>query len=135
MSEQNEDDYRFLMSSWERVRENEMDFVSFFYEELFTVNPQYREMFSEDLTNQKLKFLEMTNVIVNSAKYLDELKPVMKSMGKRHEEYGALPEDYDNLIEAFISAFRQVCNTVSEEEVQAWRSILFIIKEIMTSSD
>lgn len=132
MSNQSEENYKLLLDSWERVRENELLFVQHFYEELFEKSPQYRAMFGNDLGKQKLKFLEMMNVIVNGVKYLDALIPTIKELGERHEALGVVPEDYERVIEAFIAAFNKTCTNVPANEVQAWQDILYQLKGIMT---
>ena len=131
MNKQGEEDYKLLLDSWERVRANETLFVDNFYQALFAANPQYRDLFDNDLSKQKLKFLEMMNVIVNGVKYLEALMPTIKELGQKHAALGVAPEDYDRVVDAFTLAFKQTCPNVPAKEVQAWQDILFKLKEIM----
>lgn len=124
-------DQSLLQGSWNRLHGREMDFTTLFYDELFKEYPSYLDMFSTDIGKQKLKFIEMINIIINGIMYLEELLPTIKLLGKKHDKLGVQAKDYDNVIDIFIKALAKFSNDISREEITQWSRALNTLKAHM----
>lgn len=65
-----------------------------FYERLFAVSPDLRQMFPADMTAQKKKLMDTLQVAVDNLRRLDAVMPDIKEMGRRHVAYGVTVPQY-----------------------------------------
>jgi len=91
-----------VQSSWAKVKPISEKAAELFYGKLFELNPAFRELFSEDMTEQGRKLMAMINTAVNSLNNLTAVVPAVQEMGKRHVGYGVKDEDYDVVGEALL---------------------------------
>src|SRR5512145_512561 len=59
-----------------------------FYARLFELDPDLELLFKGNLTEQGRKLMQMLGVAVNSLDRMDQLLPVVRSLGARHVSYG-----------------------------------------------
>jgi hemoglobin-like flavoprotein len=79
-----------------------------FYERLFSVNPQFRALFKDDMRVQGMKLMTMLATIVS---YLDdprEIAPAMRDMRQRHVAYGVKDADYDAVADSLLWMVEQI---------------------------
>jgi hemoglobin-like flavoprotein len=79
-----------------------------FYERLFSLNPDFRLLFKNDMRIQGVKLMTMLAVIVYNLHKPGEVLPAIRDLGKRHVEYGVKPADYDALADALLWTLEQV---------------------------
>ena len=65
-----------------------------FYDRLFSVAPQVRPLFPDDMTEQRRKLMAMLAVVVNGLSNLPAVLPAASMLAKRHVAYGAEPAHY-----------------------------------------
>src|SRR5215217_6600913 len=59
-----------------------------FYDRLFTMAPELRSLFPQDLSQQKKKLMQMLATAVTNLNQLQKLLPVIQALGLRHAGYG-----------------------------------------------
>lgn len=91
-----------VQGSWEKVKPISEKAAELFYAKLFELNPAYRDLFPEDMTEQGRKLMAMINTAVNSLNNLEAVVPAVEEMGKRHVGYGVTDADYDVVAEALL---------------------------------
>lgn len=97
------DDKKALLGSWRLVVPIADTAADLFYRRLFELRPDYRQLFPEDMSNQKRKLVKMLAFIVKSLDWLDEqwkedvapnedLMLVVLAMGRRHSLLYRIPD-------------------------------------------
>jgi hemoglobin-like flavoprotein len=97
-----------------------------FYERLFSVNPDFRALFKNDIRVQGVKLMTMLAMVVYNLPQPGqglpgEVMPAIRDLAVRHVEYGVKLADYDALREALLWTLEQVLEkdfTVAVQ--QAW---------------
>ena len=122
-----------LEQSFQGIQPNADKFVSSFYINLFTANPEARSLFkTTDMEAQKKKLLGSLVLVVNSLKKPDVLETTLRGLGARHVKYGALPEHYPLVGNALLTTFEQYLGDKWTPEVkQAWVDAYKVISETM----
>jgi hemoglobin-like flavoprotein len=99
--------------------------ASLFYGRLFSLAPELRPMFKGDLREQGQKLMAMIEVCVDSVSRLDELRPQLRELGKRHAGYGTLPEHYPVVGKALLWSLGQALeHRFDATTKQAWSTLL-----------
>jgi hemoglobin-like flavoprotein len=78
-----------------------------FYRNLFTARPDFRALFPEDMSNQRKKLLQTLAAMVGKIDTPESMSPMLRNLGSRHVQYGALPEHYPIVSNALLQAFRE----------------------------
>lgn len=103
-----------------------------FYDRLFVIAPKLRELFPDDLTQQKKKLMQMIATAVGGLNDLDKLLPAIKSLGARHADYGVTTEDYAVVGQALLWTLEQGLAAEFKPEVRsAWASVYVVIATTM----
>lgn len=76
-----------------------------FYKRLFTIAPETRALFAEDMTEQRVKLMDTLNVIVDRLDDPDGLTEAARALGARHAGYGVTTAHYVPVGAALIWAF------------------------------
>lgn len=79
---------KLVKKSWNLIDTHATDMSNLFYKRLFETNPNYRSLFSTDITIQGKAFMETLNIIINGIDDLEELRPGIRELGKKHTSYG-----------------------------------------------
>jgi hemoglobin-like flavoprotein len=107
-----------------------------FYERLFEVAPQLRQLFTTDVDRQARKFLQSLKLIVSSLSSIENAAPVLDRLGDRHRGYGVLPEYYDVVGAVLIETLQEILGDEFTDDVRvAWVAAFQLISTIMRSSD
>jgi nitric oxide dioxygenase len=123
---------RLVRDSFQSIQEYSDSVVLLFYGRLFELAPQTRSMFKIDIREQARKLMDMLTTVVDSLNRLEELRPQLAELGKRHVGYGVQPEHYEVLIAALSWAFGQALGVEFDRETRAaWRSLLEAIAKVM----
>lgn len=73
-----------------------------FYRRLFELNPNLIPLFKTDMSQQGAKFMEKLAVAVMGLEDLQSIAPLVRTLGRRHAEYGVSPADYETVREALL---------------------------------
>ena len=122
-----------LEQSFEGIKPYADSFVTSFYENLFTANPEAKPLFANtDMAEQKKKLLSSLILVVENLRVPDVLENSLRGLGARHVKYGALPEHYPLVGNALLTTFEQYLGEQWTPEVkQAWIDAYGAIAEIM----
>lgn len=95
-----------------------------FYARLFERDPDLELLFKGNLTEQGRKLMQMLGVAVNSLNRMEQLLPVVRSLGTRHSTYGVRDKDYDTVGEALLWTLRKGLGDAFTPDVEAaWTNV------------
>ena len=122
-----------LEKSFDEIKPYANDFVSSFYDNLFTANPEAQPLFdTTDMEAQKKKLLSSLVLVVENLRKPDVLDGALRGLGARHVKYGALPEHYPLVGSALLTTFEQYLKEDWTPQVkQAWVDAYVAISDIM----
>ncbi len=97
-------------------------FASNFYENLFKANPETKSLFEDiDPETKKNQLWDSLVLVVENLRQPDTLNDVLQGLGARLFTYGALPEHYPLVRDAFLTTFEQFLGSEwTSEFKQAW---------------
>lgn len=99
--------------------------ASLFYGRLFALAPELRPMFKGDIRQQGLKLMSMIEICVDSLGRMEELRPQLRELGRRHAGYGTLPEHYPVVGKALLWSLGQALeHRFDAATKQAWAALL-----------
>jgi hemoglobin-like flavoprotein len=90
--------------SYARLTASERQLSARFYERLFTVAPNLRRLFPENLTVLQGHFEAALALVVRNLNDMDALKDALRDLGAQHVHWGARPEDYVTARDALVAA-------------------------------
>ena len=122
-----------LEQSFDAIKPSANEFVTSFYDNLFTANPEAKPLFeTTNMAAQKKKLLSSLVLVVENLRKPDILDSTLRGLGARHVEYGALPEHYPLVGGALLTTFEQYLQEQWTPEVkQAWVDAYGAISEMM----
>jgi nitric oxide dioxygenase len=98
-----------LESSFQAVAPRGEEFVTAFYERLFTSFPQTRAFFaSTDMKEQRKKLLGALALVIQNLRKPEVLTSALQGLGQRHVSYGVLPEHYPIVGGVLLETFSDV---------------------------
>jgi hemoglobin-like flavoprotein len=90
-----------------------------FYDRLFEIAPEVRQLFPADLSGQKVKLIRMLAAVVNNLHQLDVILPTVRELGMRHRGYGVTPDHYEPVGASLLWALAQGLGVAFTPEVKA----------------
>jgi len=92
-----------------------------FYEKLFEIAPETRNLFIQDLTAQAAKLMSTLGLVVSQLQNAEDLEPIVKDLALRHLAYGVERRHYFVVRQALIEMLETVLQgSLSEKDLQAW---------------
>ena len=105
-----------------------------FYARLFELDPNLELLFKGNLSEQGRKLMQMLGVAVNSLDRMDQLLPVVRSLGARHVSYGVRDKDYDTVGQALLWTLRKGLGEAFTPDVEAaWSNVYAALASAMQS--
>src|SRR5215211_5290102 len=105
-----------------------------FYARLFELDPDLELLFKGNLTEQGRKLMQMLGLAVNSLDRMDQLLPVVRSLGTRHVAYGVRDKDYDTVGQALLWTLRKGLGDAFTPDVEAaWNNVYATLASAMQS--
>ena len=124
-----------VQSSWEKVvpiRETASDL---FYGRLFELDPSLRPLFKTDIETQGHRLMAILGTAVNGLERLDEIVPVVQSLGRRHAGYGVKDQHYDTVATALLWTLEQGLGPAFTSDVRdAWTQAYVTLATVMKES-
>jgi hemoglobin-like flavoprotein len=93
---------QLVQESFAKVRPIADQAAETFYQRLFEIAPSYRSMFKHDMKKQGAMLMSTLGLAVGSLNNLETILPAVRSLGRRHAEYGVTAEHYQPVAEAFL---------------------------------
>jgi serine/threonine protein kinase/hemoglobin-like flavoprotein/class 3 adenylate cyclase len=127
------DTHFLVQSSWEQVVARREEAAQVFYGKLFEIAPAVKKMFDGvDMTVQGSMLTNMIAAAVKGLDRLDELKPVLQELGRRHAGYGVSIEHYAPVEACLLYTIEVMMGESYNLDVKlAWTAIYNFIAETM----
>src|SRR5215813_9704154 len=136
-----------IRRSWKLVEPVAESVPDLFYKRLFDIAPQYRSLFSDDLSTQKRKLLAMLAFVVRSLDWPEEfwtdkvasdqdLIMMVAALGRRHAQLYAVPDQaYEPFGEALLWTLDYGLGEAFTSEVRdAWATLYGVLSKCMIMS-
>ena len=105
-----------------------------FYARLFELDPDLELLFKGNLTEQGRKLMQMLGLAVSSLDRMEQLLPVVRSLGTRHVSYGVRDKDYDTVGQALLWTLRKGLGESFTPDVEAaWSNVYATLASEMQS--
>ncbi|MDH5409462.1 MAG: globin domain-containing protein [Gammaproteobacteria bacterium] len=126
---------KLLENSFSALAPHADELVARFYGELFKRYPAVKPMFARvNPAEQKKKLVAALKLVVHNLRNPAKLTTVLKELGKKHQDYGALASHYDAVASTLLDTMADMAGSLWEDDVNdAWELALKTIKEIMLS--
>jgi hemoglobin-like flavoprotein len=108
------------------------DAAALFYQKLFELDPSLEKMFRGDMNEQRKKLMQMLTAAVKGLDRLDQLVPVVKELGRRHEGYGVTDKHYETVAIALLWTLEMGLGSAFTPEVaEAWAAVYGLLASTM----
>ena len=125
---------KLVQDSFKQVAPIAETAAQLFYARLFELDPDLELLFKGNLTEQGRKLMQMLGVAVNSLDRMEQLLPVVQSLGTRHVSYGVRDKDYDTVGQALIWTLRKGLGEAFTTDVEAaWTNVYTTLASAMQS--
>jgi nitric oxide dioxygenase len=115
------------------VREDDALAVAF-YDRLFSLHPELREMFPKDMKAQRIKLTDSLKSVIEGLRSPEIMKGKLRELGARHVRYGARPQHYPIVCACLLEAMRRTSPAWSPAIEADWTRALRLISENMQAS-
>jgi hemoglobin-like flavoprotein len=106
-----------------------------FYDRLFTIAPEVRPLFPEDLREQKKKLMQMLATAVTNLHQVEKILPAVQDLGKRHVAYGVTAKHYEPVGAALLWTLEQGLGPDFTPPVKdAWTQTYVTVAGVMTKA-
>ena len=121
-----------VQQSWAAVEEISDTAANLFYDKLFELDPSLRELFPEEMSEQKKKLMQTLAVCVNGLNDLGEIVPAVKALGERHVGYQVQDEHYETVGAALLWTLEQGLGSAFTPVVaEAWAAVYGVLSATM----
>jgi hemoglobin-like flavoprotein len=93
--------------SFVKVMDIKMTAGKLFYGRLFTIAPEVRSMFKDDIDAQAEKLMNTLALAIGALKNPVTLGGMLENLGRRHRGYGVQDHHYDKVAEALLWTLEQ----------------------------
>ncbi|MCP4327044.1 MAG: hemin receptor [Alphaproteobacteria bacterium] len=130
------DQKHLVQGSWNDMAPIADTAADLFYRRLFEIDPTVGRMFNHtDLGEQRKRLVHVLDAAVTGLDDVDELIPVLESLGARHAAYGVTDAHYDTVGTALLWSFEQ-CSARSwtGETAEAWAAAYGLLSGVMRTA-
>lgn len=106
--------------------------AALFYQRLFAIAPEYKRLFSGDMTRQGRMLMNMLSTAVNGLSKPETIVPAVKELGRRHAAYGVAETDYKVVGGALLWTLERGLGVAFTADVkEAWASAYGLLAGVM----
>lgn len=128
-------DIAFVKSTWAKMVPITDQAAALFYARLFELDPTLKLLFVQNMEEQGRKLMGMIGVAVNNLDRIDDIMPALQELGRRHQNYGVKPRDYDTVVAALLWALAQCLGDEFTSEVEmSWTSVYTLLANTMKAA-
>lgn len=103
-----------------------------FYKRLFTIAPETRALFPDDMRAQRAKLIDTLGAVVDALHDIDAVATQARALGARHARYGVTAAHYQPVGEALIWAFEaQLGRRFTAPARAAWVEAYLLVSSAM----
>ena len=126
---------QLVQESFKKVVPIAAQAADLFYDRLFTIAPELRRLFPQDLSQQKKKLMQMLATAVVNLHQLQKILPAVQALGLRHAGYGVTDKHYEIVGEALLWTLEQGLGPDFTPSVRkAWTETYLTIAGVMTNA-
>ena len=124
-----------VQSSWSKVAPISDTAADLFYERLFTIAPDVKPLFPEEMSGQKKKLMQTLGYVVAGLKNLDGIVGAVRELGVRHNAYRVEPAMYSSVGAALLWTLEQgLGDDFTPETSEAWALAYNTLSSVMISA-
>ena len=121
-----------VQSTWRAVLPVGDTFAELFYGRLFSVDPELRRLFKDDLIEQGRNLTAMLSVAAANVGKMEKITVALRQLGKRHVVYGVEAKDFRTVEDALLFALEHALIDVFTPEVKAaWQAAYALLSSTM----
>jgi hemoglobin-like flavoprotein len=122
-----------VQSTWSKVVPIADTAAKMFYDRLFEIDPSTRPLFrSTDLAEQRRKLLQVLSAAIAGLDKLEDLVPIVETLGRKHAGYGVKDAHYDSVGAALLWTLEQGLGAAwNAETATAWTEVYGILAGVM----
>src|SRR5215831_5830248 len=125
---------KLVQQSFARVAPISDQAAVMFYDRLFEIAPAVRQMFPNDMTEQRRKLMATLAIVVNGLSNLEMILPAASALATRHVAYGAKAEHYPVVGDALLWTLdRGLGADWTPEVADAWIAAYATLSSFMIS--
>ena len=126
------DDIRLVRSHLAALSGHEASFSADFYERLFTIAPEVRPFFPQDMGEQSRKLMTVLHFAVGHLDRPETLGPAVTALGVRHAAYGVRPEQFAPVGAALLSTLEVWLREAFDNHArQVWTAVYGALAGLM----
>lgn len=127
------DETKLIQQSWTRVVPIADTAARLFYQRLFALDPELATLFNTtDMAAQRGKLIAAIDLVVTRAGALDEIRPLLAELGRRHVAYGTRPAHYNTVGAALLDTLQSGLGEAFTDDVRvAWTKAYGLIVTAM----
>lgn len=124
-----------VQASWEKVVPIQETAADLFYGKLFELDPSLKELFPEEMSQQKRKLMLMITTAVRGLHDLPSIVPAVQASGKRHKNYKVTPQMYDTVGAALLDTLEKGLGDAWNPELkEAWVLVYTTLAKTMIAA-
>jgi hemoglobin-like flavoprotein len=121
-----------VQRSWRAVAPVGDTAAELFYGKLFSLDPNLRGLFRNDLRDQGRSLTAMISVAVHGLARPERILYAVQQLGRRHAAYGVQPAHYETVALALLWMLEQVLGEAYTPEVrEAWTETYNLLAKAM----
>ena len=121
-----------VQESFKKVAPISATAADLFYDRLFEVAPEVRQLFPDDMAQQKKMLMSMLGTAVTNLHRAEAILPAVQDLGRRHVGYGVKDEDYDTVAAALLWTLEQGLGPdFTPETKDAWTACYVLLAGTM----
>ena len=122
-----------VQSTWSKVVPIADAAAKMFYDRLFEIDPSTKPLFrGTDLAEQRKKLLQVLSAAIAGLDKLEDLVPIVETLGRKHAGYGVKDAHYDSVGAALLWTLQQGLGEAwNAETAAAWTEVYSILAGVM----
>jgi hemoglobin-like flavoprotein len=117
-----------VKTSFKKIERVSEEAAVLFYARLFELDPGLRPLFKDDMSEQRLKLMQMLEFTVNGLDRVEELVPAVRALGARHVGYGVKEHHYETVRDALLWTFSHAADVEFNEKTrEAWTAVYGLV--------
>lgn len=124
-----------VKATFEKIEPLSETVADIFYGRLFELDPNLRHLFKGDMKEQGRKLMQMIGLAVRGLDRIEELIPVVQSLGARHAQYGVKENHYETVAEALLWTLEKGLGADFTFETKvAWSAVYGLLAQTMKNA-
>ncbi len=126
------DQITLVQDSFKKVAPIAATAADIFYDRLFEIAPEVRQLFPDDMSQQKRLLMSMLGTAVTNLHRAEAILPAVQDLGRRHVGYGVKDEHYDTVGGALLWTLEKGLGDAFTPEVkEAWGAAYGLLAGVM----